>query len=291
MGTSSRTWYCRPKSERSQDDLYWRKEIETVLEEYPCYGYIRVTKELQRRGFSVNKKKTQRLMKTFKLLQKKRKKKMYTTDSNHGLAVYPNLIKDIVPCHPNHIWVSDITYIHLGVGFCYLAVVLDIFTRNVKGWALMKTMESILTVSALEMALKKGSPSYHHSDRGSQYCAEDYIWILKDNKIKISMSRKGEPTDNPYAESFMKTFKVEEVAMFEYDDFEDAKRSIRKFIEVVYAKKRLHSSLGYMPPEEFEIEWRKNNKSQNKNQDKTKGRKHSLIPIQKTEKNKIFAVS
>lgn len=232
-------------------------EIVRILEEFPFYGHRRVTKELRRRGYPDNKKRVQRVMREHRLTQKRRRSKVWTTDSNHGLAVYPNLIRDMAAIFPDHIWVTDFTYIRLRRGFCYLATVLDVFTRQIRGWALMRAMETELVVTALTRALKKGTPRYHHSDRGSQYCSADYIAILTEKGIAISMSDKGEPTQNGYAESFFRTLKVEEVSLFEYDTVDDALVSIARFIDLVYSKKRLHSSLGYMPPEEFEAAWQR----------------------------------
>jgi len=192
------------------------------------------------------------------------------------------LIKDIIPLFPNHVWAADITYIKLRNGkFCYLAAIIDIFTRNIRGWNLENTLETELVSRALTKALQKGKPVFHHSDKGRQYCATNYTAILKNQGIKISMSDKGKPTQNPYAESFFKTLKVEEIYMFEYETTEDARNSIYRFIEIVYAKKRLHSSLGYMPPYEFEARF-------------TKLKGHLLLNrnnAPKIEKNSISAVS
>lgn len=198
-------------------------------------------------------------MKKYSLHQKKRRKiKIFTTDSNHKLFKYPNLIKETIPLFPNHIWAADITFIKLRNGaFCYLAALIDVFTRSIRGWGLKNTLETELAMESLTKALLKGSPLYHHSDQGRQYCSIEYTNKLKEKGIKISMSDKGEPTQNPYAESFFKTLKVEEVYMFEYETMEDVKKSIRRFIEIVYSKKRLHSSLGYIPPEEFEARFTK----------------------------------
>ena len=149
----------------------------------------------------------------------------------------------------------------------------------------MNTLAKELPLKALNQALTKGTPQYHHSDRGSQYCSKAYIAVLREHSIQPSMSRKATPTDNPFAESFFRTLKVEEVNMFEYETMEHAKARITEFIDTVYTKKRLHSSLGYMPPEEFEAQWIKENNH------KPKGRPKLQIPIQKTEKNSVFAVS
>jgi putative transposase len=255
MGLSSKSWYATPALCEPDADVL--ADIIRVLEEFPFYGHRRVTKELRRRGNGDNKKRVQRIMQEHGLTQKRRKHRVWTTNSNHGLAVYPNLIRGLMASFPDHIWVTDFTYIHLRNGFCYLATVLDVFTRQVRGWSLMRTMEAELVMQALERALAKGTPQYHHSDRGSQYCSEAYIAMLTAKGIAISMSERGEPTQNGFAESFFRTLKVEEVYLMDYDTMDDTLASVRKFIDIVYATKRLHSSIGYVPPEEFEADWKR----------------------------------
>lgn len=197
-------------------------------------------------------------MRNYGLMVKRRKHKPSTTNSSHPFQKFPNLIKNVVPAFPNHIWAADITYIYLGKGFCYLAAIVDVFTRNIRGWSLGTTLEKELPLEALTAALQKGTPQFHHSDQGVQYCSIDYVETLKSKNILISMSDKGEPTQNPFAESFFRTLKVEEVYLFEYETIEDARKRVTEFIDIVYTKKRLHSSLGYLPPEEFEDAWQKN---------------------------------
>jgi transposase InsO family protein len=178
-----------------------------------------------------------------------------TTDSNHGRKVYPNLAREMVLTGMDQLWRADITYIRLRDEFVYLAVILDAFSRRVIGWALDRTMEDSLTLSALQMALSRrivGPGLVHHSDRGSQYASLEYTNLLKENGIAISMSRKGNPWDNAACESFMKTLKYEEVHRNEYRDLAEARAEIREFLEKVYNQKRLHSALGYVPPADFE---------------------------------------
>lgn len=198
-------------------------------------------------------------MQKFNLTIKRRRNKPFTTNSNHNLHRYPNLIENIIPGFPNHVWAADITYIRLIKGFCYLAAIIDIFTKNIRGWSLKNTLETELPLEALNKALTKGKPIFHHSDQGAQYCSEEYIMRLKEKEIRISMSDKGKPIQNSYIESFFRTLKVEEVYMTEYETAEDAMASIEKFIEAVYNKKRLHSSLGYQSPENFENVFKKSN--------------------------------
>ncbi len=252
---SSKTWYQKKVLESPEGP--WKKRMEDILEEFPFYGSPRVTEELRRRGHTVNEKRIHRLMQRYGFCQKRRKYKPRTTNSHHGLPWYPNRIKDIVPAFPDQIWAADITYIRLATGsFCYLAGLIDVFTRKIRGWALMGTMSAELILAAWQHARKRHpAPVFHHSDRGSQYCAEVYINAVKKDGTAVSMSAQGESTQNPYIESFWRSLKVEEVYLKEYETRDDALKNIEHFIEIVYAKKRLHSSLGYQTPEEFESAW------------------------------------
>jgi putative transposase len=232
-----------------------RDQMQKVALESPAYGYRRITFELQQRGFDVNHKRVLRLMREDNLLCVRRRAFVVTTDSRHHLPIYPNLAHEIKPAAIDQLWVADITYIRLRTEFVYLAVVLDAFSRRVIGWALGRTLEAQLAVTALRMALIERQPApglVHHSDRGVQYASQDYTEMLKQHKATISMSRKGNPYDNAACESFMKTLKYEEVYRNEYRDFHDARAGIGEFLERVYNQKRLHSALGYVPPAEFE---------------------------------------
>jgi putative transposase len=233
-----------------------RDEIQRIAVEFGCYGRPRMTAELRDRGWRVNHKRVRRIMREDNLLcLRKRKFVVATTDSNHSRPVYPNLAGAMTVTGINQLWVADITYIRLEWEFVYLAVVLDAFSRRVIGWALERTLEDELTLGALNMALKQRSPApglVHHSDRGVQYASGDYTDLLKQRQITISMSRKGNPYDNAFCESFMKTLKYEEVHRQEYRDLNDARASIGHFLERVYNQKRLHSALGYRAPAKFE---------------------------------------
>jgi transposase InsO family protein len=236
-------------------EMELRDQMQKVALESPAYGYRRITSELQQRGFEVNHKRVLRMMREDNLLCVRRRAFVVTTDSRHNLPVYPNLARAIKPMAINQLWVADITYIRLRTEFVYLAVVLDAFSRRVIGWALGRSLEAELAVTALRMALIERQPSpglVHHSDRGVQYASADYTEMLKQHHATISMSRKGNPYDNAACESFMKTLKYEEVYQNEYRDFNDAHSSIGEFLERVYNQKRLHSALGYVPPAEFE---------------------------------------
>ena len=236
-------------------DMDLRDEVQRIALESPCYGWRRVTAELLRRGWTVNHKRVRRIMREDNLLCLRRRKFVVTTDSNHRQPVYPNLAASMVLTGIDQLWVADITYIRLETELVYLAVVLDAHSRRVIGWALGPTLESHLAIAALQMALRRRSPTaglVHHSDRGIQYASKDYTQLLKEHRIAISMSRKGNPYDNATCESFLKTLKYEEVYRQEYRDQGEVLDSIGGFIESVYNERRLHSALGYRPPSEFE---------------------------------------
>lgn len=232
--------------------------IYAISLEYPRYGYRRITAELHRRGNTINSKKVLRIMREEHLLCRPKKKfRVTTTDSNHCFPVYPNLAKGIVLTGINQFWVTDITYVHLLNECVYLAAIIDVYSRKCVGWELSRRIDAELVLNALDLAvnarLQHGIAGLiHHSDQGVQYACNEYINRLKELGIRISMSRKGNPYDNAFAESFMKTLKVEEVYMKEYRTFNEAYMNIKQFIEVVYNNKRLHSSIGYLPPVEFE---------------------------------------
>lgn len=259
----SRSGYYKMKSNialASEADKSIRKNIEKIALKFSRYGYRRITKEMHRKGEVINHKKVLRIMREECLLCKPKKKfRITTTDSNHNCRIYPNLTKDLRLTAINQLWAADITYVHMLHESVYLAVILDIFSRKCIGWELSKNIDTQLTITALNRAVAKRncdnfSELIHHSDRGVQYASDDYVSLLNELGIKISMSRKGNPYDNAFAESFMKTLKVEEVYLKEYKAFDEAYNNIKKFIEVVYNKKRIHSGIGYMTPEEYEAE-------------------------------------
>jgi len=258
LGRVSRSGFYRfDESTKPDPDMDLRDAIQRIALEWPSYGRPRITRELRRRGWTVNPKRVYRLLREDNLLCVRKRKFVVTTNSNHGLHVYPNLAADMVLTGVDQLWRSDITYIRLREEFVFLAVILDAFSRKVIGWALDRTMEDELTLAALRMAIKQRSVPpglVHHSDRGSQYASNDYTDLLKANGIQISMSRKGNPWDNAQCESFMKTLKYEEVLRNEYRDLVEARAAIVEFIEKVYNRKRLHSALGYVPPAEFEAQ-------------------------------------
>jgi transposase InsO family protein len=192
-------------------------------------------------------------MRQYGLLSQIRRLFRSFTKSKHKLPKYPNLIQNLAITTVNQIWGADITYIRLKKEFVYLAVIIDFFSRKIKGWALSRYLDTSLTIEALKKSLNKNpTPAIHHSDQGVQYCSLDYVKVLKEHGIQISMSDKGNPYQNNITESFFKTLKYNEVYLNEYDSLGEAYSNIENFIEIVYQKKRLHSSLGYLPPAEFE---------------------------------------
>jgi transposase InsO family protein len=247
-----------PAPVADREEMRLRDQVQRLCLEMPGYGYRRVTVALQRQGWSVNHKRVLRLMGEDNLLCVPRQAWMRTTDSAHQEPIYPNLAAGYRPEGPNQLWVADITYIRLWYEFIYLAVLLDVWSRRAIGWALSRHIDTQLTLTALEMALRQRTRTpglIHHSDQGVQYAAQEYIQLLKKHQLTISMSRKGSPYDNAFAESFIKTLKHEEVLLNEYETLEEAYGQIDHFIEQVYNRKRLHSALGYRPPVEFEQLW------------------------------------
>ena len=247
-----RRWQTRKPTE---EELAVRSRIQELALKYRHYGYRPITRLLQREGWQVNHKRVLRLMREDNLLSLRRKKFVRTTDSGHQWHVYPNLARKMHVTGVDQLWVADITYVRLQREFIYVAVILDVYSRRVVGWAISRRLDSTIAQHALAQAIRTRKPSpglVHHSDRGLQYACGDYVNLLEQHGIEISMSRPGNPYDNAFAETFMKTLKAEEVDGRQYRSFEEAQRSIGAFIEGFYNGERLHSALGYRSPLEFE---------------------------------------
>jgi putative transposase len=227
-----------------------------VAGEWPTYGYRRLTKQLQREGHVVNSKLVRRLMHELGIVGKAPEKKPRTTDSGHAFPRHPNLVEGLEVTRPDEVWVADITYIRLRKEFVYLAVLMDVHTRCIRGWNLGRGLDQELTLVALRRAFEHGRPEIHHSDQGVQYAATAYVELLTSREVKVSMASVGEPEENGYAERLMRTIKEEEVDLSEYEDFGDALRGLGRFLDEVYNRKRIHSSLGYLTPAEYESLWR-----------------------------------
>ena len=241
--------------EPRQAEVALRDLIQQIALENRFYGYRRVQVELEKRSMRVNHKRVLRLMRADNLLAARKRRFVFTTDSRHTYAVYPNLAARLTLTGINQLWVADITYVRLRETFVYLAVVLDAYSRRVVGWELGEDLRAELALGALHRALadRHIQPGIvHHSDRGVQYAAEAYVARLQAYGFAISMSRSGNPYDNARAESFLKTLKSEEVHLNRYRDLDHARASIRHFIEEVYNTRRLHSALGYVAPAAFE---------------------------------------
>lgn len=256
LGLSRSDYYRTPVGVAPEKDLL--AALDTLVLAFPGYGYRRVTQQLRRDGWTVNHKRVLRLMREGGLLCQQKRRWVQTTNSEHGLALYPNLLPDCgwrQLTAPNQAWVADLTYIRLPGEFCYLATLLDAYSRRVVGWSLSRTLEAEVALAALDQALGWRQPPVgwiHHSDRGVQYACRDYVGRLTEAGAQISMTAVGSPRQNAQAESFFRTLKREEVYLADYSSFAEAEERIGRFIDEVYDQKRLHSALGYLPPKEFE---------------------------------------
>ena len=244
------------QQEPVEEDMEVRSAIQLIFTEHKRrYGYRRVSKEMRRRGMRVNHKRVQRLMREDNLLAIQPKAFVITTDSDHNLEVYLNLASRMKLTGVNQLWVADITYIRLHREWVFLAVILDAFSRKVVGWELDRTLAARLPIAALQKAIAERLPPpglVHHSDRGVQYASSDYVGVLRKHDMLPSMSRPANPYDNASCESFMKTLKREEIYANQYRDLDHLHANIAEFIDGYYNRVRLHSALGYTPPEEFE---------------------------------------
>jgi transposase InsO family protein len=256
LGISRSWWYERRQPrEPEAEAVALRDAIERIVLAFPGYGYRRVTHALKRRGWDVNHKRVLRIMRDEALLCQLKRQFVATTDSRHGLGSYPNRLRDQPIARPNQVWVADITYIRLPTTFCYLAAILDAWSRRVVGWELARRIDADLSLAALDRAIADRQPAaglIHHSDHGVQYANVGYLARLEQIGAEISMAAIGNPYENALAESFFATLKREEVYLHDYQTFAEAAANLQRFIDAVYNHKRLHSSLGYRPPSEFE---------------------------------------
>jgi putative transposase len=252
-----RTWYyTHPSAEMvAARDTALRHAVERTVLDFPGYGYRRVTAALRRDGWAVNHKRVLRVLREQALLCQLKRRFVPTTDSRHGHRRYPNLVKDLCITRLDQVWVADITYIRLPEAFVYLAAILDAYSRRCIGWHVSRFIDTDLALAALDHALAARRPPpglIHHSDQGVQYASGAYVARLEAAGVRSSMAAVGNPYENAQAESFFKTLKREEVYLNDYRDFAEAQDRLAHFIDDVYNTKRLHSSLGYRPPAEFE---------------------------------------
>jgi transposase InsO family protein len=252
----------RPQSEKEAYRIEIQQKIsKSFHQSYGTYGSPRVHDDLVEWGYTISQKTVARMMKEMSLKATPKAKFVVTTDSNHDLNIYPNLLNRRFNVEePNQAWVSDITYIWTLEGWVYLSSVMDLFSRKIVGWSLSSHMKKELSIQAVNMAITTRRPDVgliHHSDRGSQYCSHDYIDILKGQKMQISMSRKGDPYDNACIESFHATIKKDLIYRRRFTTRAEAIKAINHYISSFYNEKRKHSTLGNCSPNQFERTHRK----------------------------------
>jgi transposase InsO family protein len=244
-----------------REDATLQEQIRDVTGTWPTYGVRRVTAQIGRDYQVVNHKRVRRVMRQMQLTRKNKRKSRRTTQSQHPFPRYPNLVQDLVIDHPDHVWVADITYVQFQLECVYLAILMDVFTRAIRGWHVSRSLDQGLTLSALQRALATRRAEIHHSDQGLQYAATAYTDLLHQHHSAISMAEVGEATQNGYAERLIRTIKEEEVNLSDYRDYADACQNLGRFLDHVYMHKRIHSALGYLTPAEFEQQWHASQKT------------------------------
>ncbi len=258
LGLARSSYYHRPKP---SDESRLRDAIAAIAGRFPSYGSRKIKKELERAPYrlEVGRHLVRRLMREMALVVNAKRRRVSTTDSRHGLRRFPNLTRGVKASRPDQIWVADITYIRLPFDEVYLAIIMDQYTRSVRGHHLGWSLGQELTLLPLQQALQQHpAPQIHHSDQGTQYAAKAYVKLLQDAGTQISMAAVGKPSENGYAERLMRTIKEEEVYLSDYKNMAEARQQIGHFIDVVYRHKRIHSALGYLTPAEFEAGWQRN---------------------------------
>lgn len=256
LGLPRSSVYYHPHSQNGDSEAMFKTALLDLAAEYPTFGYRRLTIMMRRLGWRVNSKRVRRWMDELGLCAVQPKRTVFTTDSRHSFPRYPNLVLGLEITHPDQVWVGDITYIRLPREFVYLAILMDVFSRAIRGWRLGRSLDHTLSLAALERALVVAVPEIHHSDQGVQYAATGYVQRLLGLGVRPSMAAVGKPEENPFAERVIRTIKEEEVYLSDYQDYHDALTQIGPFLDDVYNQKRIHSALGYLTPREFEEQWR-----------------------------------
>jgi transposase InsO family protein len=239
-----------------RDDTALQAQLLAVSGTYPTYGIPRLTAQVRRDYQPVNPKRVRRVARQMGLQPRNKRKKRHTTQSQHAFPRHPNLVLGLPITHPDQVWVCDITYVQLAQEAVYLAILMDVFTRCIRGWHLSRSLDQGLTLTALHGALQTHCPEIHHSDQGLQYAASGYVALLEAHHVQLSMAEVGAAWQNGYAERLIRTIKEEEVNLSEYRDYQHAFERLGRFLDEVYQHKRIHSALGYLTPAEFAAQWR-----------------------------------